>query len=197
MFPLHSPPRPRQKLNNRLSKSKKMAAKTTAEVVWRPSAEDGNAAMVAVVAKATAEVGGVTGRQGGRGDCSDSCRGVQRSSSDDFDNHRSTGKTWSNTSPNNDGGGGGRGSGRGGGGGEKNHHTLSSYRRRTVILPDCTNSCGGVLDAVHCPCIGSGGGGGARILPMIGKTMMRAARGVAPATTAATAMTWPGTAPAT
>ena len=174
-----------------------MAAKMTAEVVWRPSAEDGNAAMVAVVAKATAEGGGVMGWRGGRGDCSDSCRGVQRLSSDDFDNNRSTGKTWSYTSPNNDGRGGGRGSGRGGGGGEKNHHTLSSYRRRTVNLPDCTNSCGGVLDAVHCPHIGSGGGGGARIFPTIGKTMMRAARGVAPATTAATAMTWPGTAAAT
>jgi hypothetical protein len=50
--------RRRQKLNNQLSKSNIMAAKTTAEVVWRPSVEDSNAAMVAVAAKATAEGGG-------------------------------------------------------------------------------------------------------------------------------------------
>ena len=86
----------------------------TTEVVWRPSAEDSNAAMVAVVAKATAEGGGVRGWWGGRGDCSDSRRGVQRSSSNVFDNHLSTSKSWSNTSPNNDGGGGG---GRDSGGG--------------------------------------------------------------------------------
>ena len=92
-----------------------MAAKMTAEVVWRPSAEDGNAAMVAVVAKATAEGGGVMGWRGGRGDCSDSCCGMQRSSSEDSDNHRSTGESWSNTSPNNDDGGGGGRDSRGGG----------------------------------------------------------------------------------
>ncbi len=36
-----------------------MAAKMTAKVVWQPSAEEGNAAMVAVAAKATVEGGGV------------------------------------------------------------------------------------------------------------------------------------------
>ena len=129
-----------------------MATKTTAEVVWRPSVEDGNAAMVAVAAKATAEGGGgVAGRRGGGGDCSDSCRGVQRSSSDIIDDHCSTGESWSNTSPNHDGGGGG--------GGEKNRHTPSSYRRRTAILPDCTNSRGGVLNVVHCRCVSVSGGG--------------------------------------
>ena len=144
--------RRRQKLNNQLSKSKKMATKTTAEVVWRPSAEDGNAAMVAVAAKATAEGGGgVAGRRGGGGDCSDSCRGVQRSSSDIIDDHCSTGESWSITRPNHDGGGGG--------GGEKNRHTPSSYRRQTAILPDCTNSRGGVLNVVHCRCVSVGGGG--------------------------------------
>ena len=40
-----------------------MAAKMTAEVVWRPSAEDGNATTVAVAAKATVEGGGVAGRR--------------------------------------------------------------------------------------------------------------------------------------
>ena len=64
-------PRWRQKLNNQLSKSKNMA-ETMAEVVWWPSAEDGNVAMVAVAAKATAEGGGVSGQRGGGGDCSDS-----------------------------------------------------------------------------------------------------------------------------
>jgi len=59
-------------------KKQKNGAKTTAEEVWRLSAEDGNAVMVAVAAKATAENDGVTGRRGGRGDCSDSCRGVLR-----------------------------------------------------------------------------------------------------------------------
>ena len=47
--------RQRQKLNNQQSKSNTMAEKTTAEVVWRLSVEDSNAAMVAMVAKATAE----------------------------------------------------------------------------------------------------------------------------------------------
>ena len=107
-----------------------MAVKTTAEVVWRPSAEDGNAAMVAVVAKATAEDDGVTGRRGGKGDCSDSRRGVQRSSSDFIDHHHSTGESWSNTSPNNDGGGGGGGCS----GGKKNRHTPSSSWWQTAIL---------------------------------------------------------------
>jgi hypothetical protein len=55
------------------------------------------------------------------------------------------------TRPNHDGGGGG--------GGEKNRHTPSSYRRRTAILPDCTNSRGGVLNVVHCRCVSVGGGG--------------------------------------
>jgi len=40
---------------------------------------------------------------GGEGDCSNSCHGVQRSSSDLISNHHSTGKSWSNASPNNDG----------------------------------------------------------------------------------------------
>ena len=35
------------------------------------------------------------------------------------------------------------------------------HRRRTAILPDCTDSCGGVLDVVHCRRVGGGGGGGA------------------------------------
>ena len=70
-------------------------------------------------------------------------------------NHRSTGESWSNTSPNNDGGGG-RG---GGGGGGKNRHTPSPNRRRTAILPDCTNSRGGVLNVVHCRCVSVSGGG--------------------------------------
>jgi len=43
-------------------KKQKMAAKRTAEVVWRPSAEDGNAATVAVAAKAMLEGGGVAAR---------------------------------------------------------------------------------------------------------------------------------------
>ena len=55
--------RRRQKLNNQLLKSNKMAAKMTAEVVWRPSAEDGNATTVAVAANATVEGGGVAGRR--------------------------------------------------------------------------------------------------------------------------------------
>ena len=59
-------------------KKQKNGAKTTAEVVWRLSAEDGNAVMVAVAAKATAEDDGVTGRRGGKGDCSNSRHGVQR-----------------------------------------------------------------------------------------------------------------------
>ncbi len=77
--------------------------------------------------------------------------------------HRNTGESWSNTSPNNDGGGGGRGGGRGGGigsgGGEKNRHTPSPYRLWTAILPDCTNSRSGVLDVVHCCRVGGGGVG--------------------------------------
>jgi len=103
---------------------------------------------VAVAAKATVEGSGVAGRRGGGGDHSDSCHGVQRSSSDVVDNHCSTGESWSNTSPNNDG--------RGGGGSKKNRHTTSSYRWQTAILPDCTDSRGGVLDIVHCRRIGSG-----------------------------------------
>ena len=43
-------------------KKQKMAAKWTAEVVWRPSAEGGNAATVAVAAKATSEGGEVAAR---------------------------------------------------------------------------------------------------------------------------------------
>ncbi len=39
-----------------------MAAMTMAEVMGRPSAEDGNAVMVAVAAKATVEGDGVTAR---------------------------------------------------------------------------------------------------------------------------------------
>jgi hypothetical protein len=80
-------------------KKQKMAAETTAEVVWRPSAEDGNVAMVAVAAKATLDGGGVVGWRGGRGDRSDSRRRVQQSSSDIIDDYRSTGtgKSWSNT----------------------------------------------------------------------------------------------------
>jgi len=133
-----------QKLNNQLSKSKKMSVKTTAEVVWRPSAEEGNMAMVAVAVMGTAVGGRVAGRWGCGGDRSDSCHGVQPSFSKVIDDHHSTGKSWGNTSRNNDGGGGGRGggggggggSGRGGGGGEKNRHTPSPHRRRTAILPD-------------------------------------------------------------
>jgi hypothetical protein len=93
-------------------------------VVERQSEEDCNTATVAVAAKAIVEGGGVA------------CR----SSSDIVDDHRSTGKSWSNTSPNNYGGGGG--------GGEKNRHTTSSYWRQTVILPDYTDARGGVLDIV-------------------------------------------------
>jgi hypothetical protein len=129
-----------------------MAAKTTAEVVERQSEEDRNTATVAVAAKAIVEGGGVAGRQGGGGDRSDSCHGVQRSLSDVVDNHRSTGESWSNTSPNNDG--------ESDGGGEKNRHTTSSYRRQTAILPDHTDSRGGVLDIVHCRRVGGGGVGG-------------------------------------
>jgi len=81
---------------------------------------------------------------------------MRPSSSKIIGDHRSTGESWSNTSPNNDGGGGGIG----GVGGEKNHHTPSPYRRRTVILPDCTDSHGGVLDVVHCCRVGGGGGVG-------------------------------------
>jgi hypothetical protein len=40
-----------------------MAAKMTAEVVWRLSAEEENAAMVAVAVVATAEGGRVAGRR--------------------------------------------------------------------------------------------------------------------------------------
>ena len=43
-----------------------MAAKTTTEVVWSPSMEDGNPATVVVVAKARSEGGGAAGRWGGR-----------------------------------------------------------------------------------------------------------------------------------
>ena len=46
-------------------KKQQMAVKTTSEVVWRPSAEDGNAATVAVAANATAEGSGAVGRWGG------------------------------------------------------------------------------------------------------------------------------------
>jgi uncharacterized membrane protein YgcG len=133
-------------------KKQKMAAETTAEVVWRPSAEDGKAATVAVAAKATSEGGGLAGRRKNGGDRSDSRRRVQRSSSNVIDDC----KSWSNTSPNNSGECGGDGSGSGGGGGsggEKNRHTPSSYRRRTAILPGCTNSRCGVLNVVHCLCI--------------------------------------------
>ena len=45
-----------------------MAVKMAVEVVWRPSAEDGNAATAAVTAKAMAEGSGGNGV----GDCSDS-----------------------------------------------------------------------------------------------------------------------------
>ena len=97
---------------------------------------------------------------------------MRPSSSEVIGDHRSTGESWSytigNNSPNNDGGGGSGG----GGGGEKNRYTLSSYRWRTAILPDCTDSRGGVLDVVA-----------------VGR--------VAPATTTTTATTWPGTAAAT
>ena len=137
-----------------------MAAKTMAEVVWRPSVEEGNMGLVAVAAKAMAEGGRVAGWRGGGGDRSNSRRGVQWLFSEVIDDHSSTDESWNNTSPNNDGGGGGGGGGRGGGGGEKNCHTPSSYWRRTVILPDCTDSRGGVLDVVHCCRVGGGGVGG-------------------------------------
>ena len=127
-----------------------MAAKTLAEVMWRPSVEEGNVGLVAVASKAMAEGGRVAGWRGGGGDRSNSRRGVQWLLSEVIDDHSSTDESWNNTSPNNDGGGGGGGGGRGGGGGEKNCHTPSSYWRRTVILPDCTDSRGGVLDVVHC-----------------------------------------------
>jgi hypothetical protein len=120
-----------------------MAAKTMADVVWRLSVEEGNAGLVAVAAKAMAEGGRVAGWRGGGGDRSNSRRGVQWSLSEVIDDHSSTDESWNNTSPNNDGD-------RGGGGGKKNCHTPSSYWRRTVILPDCTDSRGGVLDVVHC-----------------------------------------------
>ena len=93
-------------------------------------------------------------RWGSGGDRIDSRCGVWRSSSDVIDDPCSSGKSWSNTSPNNDSGG----SGRGGGGGEKNHHTPFSSPQWTAILPDCTDSHGGVLYVVHCRCIGVGGG---------------------------------------
>jgi len=137
-----------------------MAAKMTAEVVWRPSEEDGNVTTVAVAAtKATMEGGRVVGRRSSRGDRSDSRRRVQRLSSDVIDDHRSTSKSWSIIRPNNDSDGGG-GGGSGGGCGEKNCHTPSSYRRRTAILPDCTDSPSGALDVVHCRRISVGGVGG-------------------------------------
>jgi hypothetical protein len=123
----------------------------TTEVVWQPSAEDGNTAAVAVVvvAKAMAEGGGVGGQWGSGRDRSDSRHGVQRSLPTVIDNHRSTGESWSNTSPNNDGRGGSGGGDRCGSGGKKNCHTPSSYRWRTVILTDCTDSLSGVLDVIH------------------------------------------------
>ena len=92
-------------------KKQKMAAETTAEVVWRPSAEDGKAATVAVAAKATSEGGRLAGRRKNGGDRSDSRRRVQRSLSNVIDDR----KSWSNTSPNNNGKCGGGGSGSGGG----------------------------------------------------------------------------------
>jgi len=69
-------------------------------------------------------------------------------------------ESWSNTNPNNDSGGGGGGGVGGGGGGEKNHHTPFSYWWGTVILPDCTDSRGRVLDIVHCHRVSGGGVGG-------------------------------------
>ena len=50
-----------------IKKQKQFAAKTTAEaeVVWRPSAEEGKAAMVAVMVMAMAEGVRVAGRRGG------------------------------------------------------------------------------------------------------------------------------------
>ncbi len=41
-----------------------MAAKMTAEVMWRPSAEEGNKVMVAVAVMAMAEGSRVAGRRG-------------------------------------------------------------------------------------------------------------------------------------
>ncbi len=118
-----------------------------------PSAEDSNTATVAVAAKATAEGGEAVGqRRRPHRQPSRSVAVIVRR-----DDPCSSGKSWSNTSPNNDSGG----SGRGGGGGEKNHHTPFSSPQRTAILPDCTDSRGGVLDVVHCRCIGVGGGSGA------------------------------------
>ena len=68
-----------------------MAAKMTAEVVWQPSAEDGNASMVVVAAKATAEGGGAEGgRRGSGGDCSDSHR-IQKVSSNPMSNTEAIG----------------------------------------------------------------------------------------------------------
>ena len=66
-------------------------------------------------------------------------RGVQRSSSDIIEYHRSTGKSWSNTSPNNNGECGGDGGGGGGGsGGEKNCHTLRFYRVAPTLAVECS-----------------------------------------------------------
>ena len=108
-------------------------------------------------------------------------RGVQRSSSDIIKYHRSTGKSWSNTSPNNNG--------------EcaaevavvakriATHcdstglHQLSLWSARRCTLPLHRQP--------------------AHILRTIGRTRMRAAEGAAPTTTAATATTWPGTPAAT
>ena len=87
-------------------------------------------------------------RRSGGGDLSYSRRGVWRLLSDVIDDYLSTGKSWSNTSPNNDGGGGG------GGGGEENCHINSSFQRWTAILPDITNSRGGVLQLAHCNRVG-------------------------------------------
>jgi hypothetical protein len=62
---------------------------------------------------------------------------------------------------------------------------LRSYRIAPTLAVECsTLYTAATLTAVH-------------ILPTIGRTMMRAAGGAIPATTAATATTWPGTASAT
>ncbi len=164
-----------------------MAAKTTAEVVWRPSAEEGNAATVAVAAKATAEGGRVAGWRGGGGDHSDSrcCSGCRPKLSTTIAAPAKAGAIPAQTmtaeavaeaavvarriaTPPPPTGGG-----------------LRSYRIAPTLVVECSTSYTAAASAA------------AHILPTIGRTTMRAAGGAAPATTAVTATTWPGTTSAT
>ena len=168
--------------------------------------EDGNTAIVAVVAKAMAEGGGVVEEIAATvvTECSDCHPTLSVTITAPAKAGAMPARTMT-------AGGGGCG---GGGGGKKNCHTPFFSRRRTAILPDCTDSHGGVLDVVHCRRIGVGGGGGSGggvvggggiggvsgsgAHPSdIGRTTMRAAEGEVPTTTAATATMRLGTAAAT